>query len=61
MGDFRRRLMDLYLLDAFNESSGDDALEWAELEQSQREQKACWKANLEDVLVSVGLERPAVS
>lgn len=61
MGDFRRRLMDLYLLDAFNESSGDDVLEWAGLEQSQREQKACWKANLEDVLVSMGVERPQVS
>ena len=60
VGNFRRRLMDFYLLDAFNESSGDDVLEWAELEQGQREQKACWKANLEDVLVSVGIERPQV-
>ena len=59
-GDFRRRLMDLYLLDAYNESSGDDVLEWAALEQSHREQKAVWKANLEDVLVSIGLERPQV-
>ncbi|KAI0780854.1 Hamartin protein-domain-containing protein [Trametes elegans] len=58
VGDFRRRLMDLYLLDAFNESSGDDVLEWAELDEKQREKKACWKANLEDVLVRVALERP---
>ncbi|KAJ2976058.1 hypothetical protein NUW54_g11633 [Trametes sanguinea] len=58
VGDFRRRLMDLYLLDAFNESSGDDVLEWAELDEEQREKKACWKANLEDVLVRVALERP---
>ncbi|KAI1795805.1 hypothetical protein LXA43DRAFT_989612 [Ganoderma leucocontextum] len=58
VGDFRRRLMDLYLLDAHNESSGDDVLEWAELDQDQREKKACWKSNLEDVLVRVGLERP---
>ncbi|OBZ75601.1 Tuberous sclerosis 1 [Grifola frondosa] len=58
MGDFRRRLMDLYLLDAYNESSGDDVLEWAELDQEQRDKKACWKANLEDVLVMIGLERP---
>ncbi|KAH9946055.1 uncharacterized protein BXZ73DRAFT_86256 [Epithele typhae] len=58
MGEFRRRLVDLYLLDAYNESSGDDVLEWAELEQGQREQKACWKSNLEDVLVGIGLARP---
>ncbi|TBU50853.1 hypothetical protein BD309DRAFT_1025514 [Dichomitus squalens] len=58
VGDFRRRLVDLYLLDAYNESSGDDVLEWAELDQDQRERKACWKSNLEDILVRIGLERP---
>ncbi len=58
--DFRRRLMDLYLLDAHNESSGDDVLEWAESDDAQKERKACWKANLEDVLVRVGLQRPQV-
>ncbi|KAH9842596.1 Hamartin protein-domain-containing protein [Rhodofomes roseus] len=55
---FRRRLMDLYLLDALNESSGDDVLEWASLDTEQREKKSCWKTNLEDVLIRVGLERP---
>ncbi|KAH9926176.1 uncharacterized protein B0H18DRAFT_1006802 [Fomitopsis serialis] len=55
---FRRRLMDLYLLDALNESSGDDVLEWATLDVEQREKKSCWKTNLEDVLIRVGLERP---
>lgn len=58
--EFRRRLMDLYLLDAYNESSGDDVLEWAELDDTQKERKACWKANLEDVLVRIGLQRPQV-
>ena len=61
MSGFRRRLMDLYLLDAFNESSGDDVLEWATLDVEQREKKSCWKANLEDVLIRVGLQRPEVS
>lgn len=61
VGNFRRRLMDLYLLDAYNESSGDDVLELAELDDVQREKKACWKSNLEDVLVRVGLHRPQVS
>ena len=61
VGNFRRRLMDLYLLDAYNASSGDDVLELAELDEVQREKKACWKSNLEDVLVRVGLQRPNVS
>ncbi|KAI0093876.1 hypothetical protein BDY19DRAFT_919402 [Irpex rosettiformis] len=56
--EFRRRLMDLYLLDAYNESSGEDVLEWAELDDAQKEAKASWKTNLEDVLVRVGLQRP---
>ncbi|GJE86936.1 hypothetical protein PsYK624_030190 [Phanerochaete sordida] len=56
--EFRRRLMDLYLLDAYNESSGDDVLEWAELDDAQKERRACWKSNLEDVLVRIGLQRP---
>lgn len=59
--NFRRRLLDLYLLDAYNESSGDDALEFAELDQDQRDKKARWKANLQDVLVMFGLKRPKVS
>ncbi|KAL4253155.1 hypothetical protein ABKN59_004132 [Abortiporus biennis] len=58
VGNFRRRLMDFYLLDAYNESSGEDVLEWAELDNLQREKKACWKANLEDILVRVGLQWP---
>ena len=58
--EFRRRLMDLYLLDAYNESSGEEVLEWAELDDAQKEVKACWKANLEDVLVKIGLQRPQV-
>lgn len=57
---FRRRLFDLYLLDAFNEGSGDDALEWAELDEDQREKRTRWKANLEDLLLRYGNERPQV-
>lgn len=59
--EFRRRLLDLYLLDAFNEGSGDDILEWADLDQHQKDQRAHWKSNLEDILVKYGLERPEVS
>jgi len=59
--NFRRRLFDLYLLDAYNQSSSDDALEWAELDEDQRDRKARWKANLQDVLVKFGLKCPKVS
>ncbi|KAF9246273.1 hypothetical protein BU15DRAFT_70380 [Melanogaster broomeanus] len=58
VGEFRRRLMDLYLLDAFNEGSGDDLLEWAKLDRKQRDKGSLWKSNLEDVLVRFGLQCP---
>lgn len=57
VSEFRRRLLDLYLLDA----SGDDVLEWADLDQEQRDRRMHWKMNLEDILVKFGLERPVVS
>ncbi|KAG2078108.1 hypothetical protein BDR04DRAFT_1065222 [Suillus decipiens] len=56
--EFRRRLFDLYVLDAYNEGSGDDLLEWAELDQEQREKRSLWKTNLEDILVKLGLRWP---
>ncbi|KAH7889452.1 hypothetical protein F5I97DRAFT_1844460 [Phlebopus sp. FC_14] len=56
--EFRRRLLDLYLLDAYNEGSGDDLLEWAGLDQKQRDKRSLWKSNLEDVLVNFGLQCP---
>jgi hypothetical protein len=59
--EFRRRLLDLYLLDAFNEWSGDDVLECADLDQEQKDRMTHWKLNLDDLLVKFGLERPAVS
>lgn len=58
VANFRRRLLDLYVLDAYNEGSGDDLLEWAELDQEQREKRSLWKFNLEDVLVKSGLRQP---
>ncbi|PCH38043.1 hypothetical protein WOLCODRAFT_114704 [Wolfiporia cocos MD-104 SS10] len=58
VGGFRRRLMDYYLLDAYNESSDTDALEWAGLDEVERERRSSWKTNLGDVLVREGLQRP---
>ncbi|KAG2144759.1 hypothetical protein BD769DRAFT_1347188 [Suillus cothurnatus] len=58
VAEFRRRLLDLYVLDVYNEGSGDDLLEWAELDQEQREKRSLWKFNLEDILVKSGLRRP---
>lgn len=56
---FRRRLLDLYLGATFNEA-GDDVLEWAELDEREKEKWACWKSNLEDVLLKHGTQCPAV-
>ncbi|EPQ58187.1 hypothetical protein GLOTRDRAFT_72328 [Gloeophyllum trabeum ATCC 11539] len=56
--DFRRRLMDLYLLDVHNEISGEDVLEWAALDQEQRGKRTCWKRNLEDTLAKYSLGQP---
>ncbi|TDL27395.1 hypothetical protein BD410DRAFT_762281 [Rickenella mellea] len=50
VGEFRRRVMDLYLLDALNEGSGDDVLEWADLDEHEREKRVWWKNNLEHTL-----------
>lgn len=58
VAEFRRRLLDLYVLDVYNEGSGDDLLEWAELDQEQRGKRSLWKFNLEDILVKSGLCRP---
>lgn len=59
--NFRRRLVDLFLLDAFNESSGKDILEWAQLDETQKSKNIWWKNNLEDILIRHGLSRPSVS
>ncbi|KAI9571299.1 hypothetical protein HD554DRAFT_2016692 [Boletus coccyginus] len=55
--EFRRRLM-VHLLDAYNEGSGDDILEWAKLDQKQRDKRCLWKCNLEDALIKFGLNCP---
>ena len=60
VADFRRQLIDLYLLDAYNEGSGDDVLEWAELDEEQRGKRLQWKSSLEDILLRYGMERPEV-
>ncbi|EAU88254.2 hypothetical protein CC1G_03926 [Coprinopsis cinerea okayama7 len=56
--DFRRRLLELYLLDAYNEGSGDDALEWAELNQEEQARRTRWKHNLQDILIAYGGQSP---
>ncbi|KAI5124581.1 hypothetical protein M0805_003100 [Coniferiporia weirii] len=56
--NFRRRLLDLFLLDVLNESSGEDILEWAQLDEEQRGKNSWWKGNLEDILVNYGLLQP---
>jgi hypothetical protein len=57
---FRKHLLELYLLDAYNEGSGEDVLEWAELNDEKRQQRTHWKHNLEDLLLKFGDEQPEV-
>jgi hypothetical protein len=59
-GEFRRRILDLYLLDASNEADPEDVLEWADLPGEQRDQRRIWKENLEDILVVFGMDQPEV-
>ncbi|KIY68612.1 hypothetical protein CYLTODRAFT_421458 [Cylindrobasidium torrendii FP15055 ss-10] len=54
----RRQIVNLYLLDAFNDGSGDDVILRAEMEESERQTKERWKTNLERVLITHGLHRP---
>ncbi|KAK0240261.1 hypothetical protein EDD85DRAFT_927358 [Armillaria nabsnona] len=56
--DFRQRIVDYYLLDAFNEGSGDDMILWAELDKSEKERQKCWKTNLENILLKFGTQCP---
>ncbi|KAF5365769.1 hypothetical protein D9758_003257 [Tetrapyrgos nigripes] len=58
VSNFLRLLFDLYLLDAFNEGSNEDFLEWAALDHVQKERKSCWKSNLEDILLRFGEIKP---
>jgi vacuolar-type H+-ATPase subunit I/STV1 len=58
---FRQQLMELYLLDALNEGSGEDILAWAERDQKDRAVIKSWKDNLEAILIKHGCEHPAVS
>lgn len=59
-GEFRRRILDLYLLDASNEADPEDVLEWADLPGEQRDQRRIWKENLEDILIVFGMDQPEV-
>ncbi|KAG8752273.1 hypothetical protein FRC12_012047, partial [Ceratobasidium sp. 428] len=58
-GLLRRRLVQLYVLEAPLES--DNTVEQMEQEANERTKMIVWKNNLEDLLVSDGLTRPKVS
>jgi hypothetical protein len=58
--EFRRRIVDLYLLDVLSDSSGDDAVETAKMEAEEQELRRCWKMHLEGILLSDGIRRPKV-
>ena len=55
----RRRLVQLYVLDAPREN--DNAVEKMQQQADERAMMAAWKSNLEDLLVLDGFARPKVS
>lgn len=57
---FRRRLFDLYLLDAPHDKGSGDLPEYAELNIDQRERQMYLKMNLEDIILQFGNEAPQV-
>jgi hypothetical protein len=58
---FRRQLMELFLLDALNEGSGEDILEFSAMDDEAKQKVSCWKARLENIIVRCGTSKPEVS
>ena len=58
--NFRRMLIDLYLLDVHNESSKDDVMEHVALDPAEQQRQRCWKTNLEETLLADSIQRPKV-
>ncbi|EJD53280.1 hypothetical protein AURDEDRAFT_110965 [Auricularia subglabra TFB-10046 SS5] len=56
--DYRKRVFQLYLLDAPSDTSGIDAVETAALDDAERERRRIWKENLGDILISFALQKP---
>ena len=59
--EFAKRLLELYLLDAPNLSSGEEALEKVSLDRDERRRRKFWKNNLESTLLAFAVKNPAVS
>lgn len=57
---FRNRIMELYLLDTRNISSGDELVEKMKLKESERLQAAHYKSNLETILEDFSISNAKV-
>lgn len=58
--EFRKRIIQLFLLDAYDENSGCDALEQATMSAEERQIQQFWKQNLGDLLEHLSIKRPEV-
>jgi len=58
--EFRKRMVELYLLDAYDEHSGQDVLEHATLTPDERKSQKFWNENLRDILELYCLKQPLV-
>lgn len=58
--EFRKRIIELFLLDAYDESSRCDALEQATMSAEERRIQQFWKHNLGALLEQLSIKRPEV-
>lgn len=58
--DFRKRVFELYLLDASSGRTAEDTVEELNLDDEERERKRVWKENLEHILLTDAGDHPMV-
>ncbi|KAH7107732.1 hypothetical protein BKA62DRAFT_684269 [Auriculariales sp. MPI-PUGE-AT-0066] len=55
---YRKHILQLYLMDAPSDMQSDDALDMAQLEDSERDSKRFFKDNLADIIIKFALQSP---
>jgi hypothetical protein len=60
VSNFRRRLLEYYLLDTVNAETARDIFEWTELSPVEKDERSRWKQNLEQILLKYGRQQPDV-
>ncbi|KZV97656.1 hypothetical protein EXIGLDRAFT_832683 [Exidia glandulosa HHB12029] len=58
VSEYRKRVFQLYLLDAPSDTSGPDAVDSAAMDEAEKESKKVWKENLGDILIAFAMRNP---